>query len=271
MNRNAIRWILLGVVVIAGVGLFVQTVLRQEPLDVMVLCGSSMLQALEECKEEYKQEHPDVAIGENYGGSGELASWLKETGKGDLYIAHDPWAGWAEDRDLIVDYGTVGYVDLRIVVPPENPYDISSLEDLTQEGIRLGVGDPEYSTSGVIFHHLLENLPYGDEIRKNIEKTGHGHQKRCQEVAMGSLDAGTVWNSAAHLFRDKLESFPVPREALDAVTSATFGETDLANIRVTVALTKVGEGNRQAEDFYRFLVEECPDVFARHGFRAVDE
>jgi len=268
--HKAIRWGLLAVIVVAAVVVFAQTVAQQEREDVLVLCGGSMRQALEDCVERYKK-NSDLTVTATYGGSGELAAQLRETGRGDLYIAHDPWAGWAEERDLITEYGTLAYVDLRIVVPKDNPQNITSLEDLTQDGIRLGVGDPEYSTSGVIFNHLLDNIPYGDEISKNIKKTGHGHQKRCTEVSMGSLDAGIVWNAAAHLFRDKLKSFPVPRESLDAVTSATFGKTDLANIRVTVAVTKPGSDNKAATDFYNFMLNECRDIFEKHGFRPVEE
>lgn len=268
--QKAIRWGLLAVIVTAAVVVFAQTVAQQEREDVLVLCGGSMRQALEDCVERYKK-NSELTVAPTYGGSGDLAAQLRETGRGDLYIAHDPWASWAEDKDLITEYGTLAYVDLSLVVPKDNPHNITSLKDLTQDGIRLGVGDPEYSTSGVIFNYLVNNVSYGEEIEKNIKKTGHGHQKRCTEVSMGSLDAGIVWNAAAHLFRDKLKSFPVPKEPLDAVTSATFGKTDLANIRVTVAVTNPGSDNQAARDFYNFMLSECRDIFEKHGFRPVEE
>ncbi len=213
----------------------------------------------------YRQVSEDVVTA-TYGGSAVLCAQLENTGRGDILICHDPYMPWAEEKGLVDRWATVAYADLVIVVPRENPNDIQSLRDLTRPGLRVGVGDPKYSTSGVIVKNLLDNAPYGDDIRANVAKTGHGHQQRCTEVQMGSLDAGIVWNGAAHLFRDKLKAIPIPRENIDAVTSATFGKTDLSNIQVTVGVTKVGADNASARQFYEFLVEN-KEIFARHGFR----
>lgn len=267
--RRSLAWFVLFGIVVAAVAVFVGIVTRQERSDVFVLCGGSFRQPLEEAVEEYKQISEDTVTA-TYGGSAVLCAQLENTGRGDILICHDPYMPWAEEKGLIERWDAVAYADIVIVVPGDNPHDIRSLQDLTKEGLRIGVGDPKYSTSGVIVENLLKNLPYGDEIRENVSKTGHGHQQRCTEVQMGSLDAGIVWNGAAHLFRDELTSIPIPGEHIDAVTSATFGKTDLSNIQVTVGLTKVGAGNASAERFYEFLAEK-EQLFVDHGFRPVGE
>ncbi|MEA3366657.1 MAG: substrate-binding domain-containing protein [Planctomycetota bacterium] len=272
MKRTSIKWVVLAAVVIAAVAIFLQIALRQERADVFILCGSSMRQALGDVIQRYKEISGDTVM-VTYGGSGDLATQLQTTGRGDIYIAHDPWARWAEQKGLLEKWAGVAYLDLVIVIPQDNPKSIASLRDLTGAGLRLGAGDPEYSTSGVVFKHLIENLPYGEEIRKNVKKTGHGHQKRCTEVQMGSLDAGIVWNAAAHLFREKLKSIPVSRGPIHAVTSPTFGRTDLSNIKLDVCLTKVASenNNESARRFFEFMVTQCKGVFVDHGFRAMEE
>jgi molybdate transport system substrate-binding protein len=267
--REYIPWLVLLVIVVAAVAVFVGIAARQERSDVFVLCGGSFRQPLDEADEMYKQASEDVVTA-TYGGSAVLCAQLENTGRGDILICHDPYMPWAEDKGLIERWATVAYADIVIVVPKENPHNIQSLQDLTKEGLRVGVGDPRYSTSGVIVKNLLDNVPYGDEIRENVAKTGHGHQQRCTEVQMGSLDAGFVWNGAAHLFKDALKAIPIPGEHIDAVTSATFGKTDLSNIQVTVGLTKVGAGNASAGKFYEFLADK-KQLFVEHGFRPVGE
>ena len=43
-------------------------------------------------------------------------------------------------------------------MPKGNPKEIRGLEGLTRPGLRLGIGDTTYSTSGVITSNILEKL-----------------------------------------------------------------------------------------------------------------
>ena len=270
MNKTVLRWVALAVVVLGAVVILARTVSRSHGQDVLVLSGGSFRQTLEDVTDEYRQKSAHTVAG-NYGGSGEVAMWMQNTGKGDIFICHAPWLSWAKKRDLIAKSRTVGYAEAVIAVPKGNPANITCLKDLAEPGLRLGMGDPEYSTSGTVFANLLDNVPYGDDVRSNVAKTGHGHQKRCTEVALGSLDAGIVWNAAVHLFRDKLTSIPLPLDKCDDSVRGKVGVVDPSGVRVSVALTKYGRKNPAARKFYRFLADKGPRFFARHGFRPVEE
>jgi molybdate transport system substrate-binding protein len=237
--------------------------------DVIVLCGGSMRAVLEDAIKEYSQVSTDTVV-PSYGDSGELCVQIQHTGKGDLYLCHDPFMPWAAERGLIAKWATVGYFDIVLVVPKGNPKNIRELKDLAQPGLRLGFGDLSYSTCGILAKNVVANLDCGKEILKNVKMENKGHQERCTDVAMGTLDAAIVWAPVAKLFADKLDIITVPTDSVDAVTSATYGKSDLRNVKVTLGLTRSGETNPAAIRFYDYATTKCKDIFDRRGFRLAE-
>jgi len=252
--------------------------------EVLVLCGGSMRAVLEDIIERYKNVSDDKVVA-TYGDSGELCAQIKNTGRGDIYVCHDPFMRWAWEQGLIAEWDTVGYLDLAIIVPKGNPKNIRGLKDLAQPRLRLGIGNQVYSTSGVIVKHILKKLDYGDAVLENVRMETKGHQQRCTDVIMGTLDASIVWNAVAHLFRNELEIIPIPEEHVDAVTSATYGASDLKNIKVTIGIIRGAGGSSNPEGFsereplrgkeparrfYEFVTTGCRDVFEEYGFRPAE-
>lgn len=233
--------------------------------EVVVLCGGSMRAVLEQIIEEYKSESADVVLG-TYGGSGELCVQIREGNRCDVYVCHDPFMPWAAEQGLIHEWRTVARFWPAIVVPKGNPDGIKGIRDLARPGLKIGIGDTRYSTSGVITKELLKNAPFGDAVRRNVRMETKGHQKRATDVTLGILDAAIIWDAVAFQFRDKLDAIPIEKTYVDAVTSATFGWTDLRNIRVTAGITVYARGRENARRFYEYLTTEGRAVFERHGF-----
>lgn len=238
---------------------------------VLVLCGGSMRGALEEITTRYRTEHPEAVIETTYGGSGELCAQIQSSGKGDIYICHDPFMPWAADRGLISQWDTVASLDVVIAVPKGNPKGIEKLEDLARPGLRVGLGNQTYSTSGVIVKHMLEGQSFGPDILKNVRVETKGHQQRCNDIAMGTLDAGTVWNAVARMYADKLDIIPIPRTYVDTITTATYGQLDLKYTKVTAGIISGAKGRKDVQRFYEFLTTEGKDVFKELGFSPVKE
>lgn len=233
--------------------------------EILVLCGGSMRAALEEVIARYGEVSGDTVLA-SYGGSGELCAQIQQTRKGDLYVCHDPFMPWAADKGLIDAWATVGHLRIVIVVPAANPKKITELKDLAAPGIRLGVGNRTYSTSGVMVNAMLNNLDYGEAIRRNVRLETKGHQQRCTDVCMGALDAALVWNAVAHLFKDRLRIIPIPLSYVDAVTSATYKESDLKNVKVTIGIVTYSRDKPRARRFYDFALTQCGDIWEQYGF-----
>ena len=238
--------------------------------DVLILCGGSMRAVLEDVIERYAELSDDKVIA-TYGGSGELCAQIEKTGKGDIYICHDPFMAWAAERGMIDTWATVGYLDVVIIAPKGNPKGISGLKDLARPGLRLGVGDRNYSTSGVITTNILEKLDYREDILRNVRMETKGHQQRCNDVSTGLLDASIVWRPVARLFAEKLESIPIPNEYVDSITSASYGKSDLRNVKVTIGITSGAKDKETARSFCKFATDQCGELFAQHGFRIAEK
>ncbi len=232
---------------------------------VIVLCGGSMRGPVEEIAERYKTVSSDNIM-TTYGDSGELCAQIKDTGRCDVFVCHDPFMEWAAKQKLIETWAAVGELELATAVPKGNPQQIHTLEDLTKPGLRLGVGNLQYSTSGVIIKHLLDKLPFGEAIRKNIRNETKGHTERCVDVAEGHLDAALTWSAVAKKFSDKLDIVSIPKDQIDAISSATYGVSDLKHVKVTVGVTTVAHGKEAAQRFYKYATESCVDIWQKHGF-----
>ncbi|MFH1760880.1 MAG: substrate-binding domain-containing protein [bacterium] len=85
-------------------------------------------------------------------------------------------------------------------------------------------------------------------------------------MLLGSLDASMIWNAVAHVFREKLDIVPIPKDYLSAITSATYKESDLRKIKVTAGITAVAKEKPHVQKFFAFIKEHAPEIFARNGF-----
>ena len=241
---------------------------RMSENTVMVLSGGSMRAVMTEIIERYKSVSDDV-IKANYAGSGVLCAQIMNTGRGDIYVCHDPFMPWAQNKGLISEWDTVGMLDVVLITAKGNPKNILKVEDFATPGLRLGLGDRKYSTSGVIAYHILEKLDNFEAIQKNVRMETKGHQQRCTDVVMGGIDASLVWQAVAHLFKDKLEIIPVPGSHIDAITTATYGISDLKNVKVTVGIIAGAKDKEATRKFYEFITTQCKDLFPEYGFRPV--
>jgi len=233
--------------------------------EILVLCGGSMRAPLEELKKRY-EEVSDNTIVTTYGDSGALCAQIQKTGRGDLYLCHDPFMPWATERGLITEWITVADLHVVMIVPKGNPKEIKTLEDLGRPGLRVGIGNRTYSTSGQIIKHILAQRPFGEAVLKNVRVETKGHQQRCNDVVMGTLDASVVWDAVATLYPDKLEMLPIDMTGIDAITSATYKRSDIKKTGVTLGIITGAKKRKAVRNFYEFAKKEAPDIFAKAGF-----
>lgn len=233
---------------------------------ILVLCGGSMRLPMEKIIEDYK-EISDTEIELTVGGSGTLLSQIELTRKGDVFVCHDPFITLAEKNGVIDEWKSVGHMKPIIVVKKANPHNIHDFLDLANPGLRLGVGDPWYSTSGVITDLMIKNSGKSDEILDNIKVSTHGGHRLATDVDLGSLDAVVIWDAIAFNFRDKLDTVKIGEKyEIDSYSSATFGVTDLRKIKVNIALIKYSDSKEEARKFWKYATTEGMSVFREYGF-----
>ena len=142
-----------------------------------------------------------------------------------------------------------------VLVRPGNPRGVRRLSDLAAAGLKLGIGDPRYSTCGELFVEALRRQRLDDAVLSNVVLQARGHAEVANGLVLGPLDAVVVWNFVARLYQDKVELAPVPVECPTA--------------RVTV-LGLVNSPNPAGRDAFLELcaTPAARSLFERHGYGA---
>jgi len=269
VNRNRLIAVSLGVALLVAALVAALLPAGKGDTEILVLCGGSMRPAMEEVIAGYRSTLPadsPVTVTLTTGSSGDLAAQMVNTQKGDIYVCHDPWIKWCEERKLVTDWRPVAGLKVVIGVQKGNPKGIRSMEDLARPGIRLAVGSPKHSTSGVITEEVLKKAEYGDAVRKNISLEARVHGKRSADLAFGLLDAAFIWNAVAHTYREKIDAVPIDDRLVDAVTSATYGRSDLRNVKVSIGITASAGKREEVREFWEYATTTGRKAFERNGF-----
>lgn len=208
----------------------------------------------------------------DYSGSGELIVKIKQTRKGDLFVAHDPFHIQTIKEGIGSGGWSVASVKPVIVVQKGNPKNIRSLKDLGAQGIKLVLTHSVYSTMGWLYPRLADKAGISNELFANKVSETKGGGEAANAVAMKTADAAIVWDAVAALRSEKIDIIPIDKEyelisGIDAMTSATFGKMDMGHIKVTITLLKYSKDAKAATDFANFVAgPEAAKIWDKHGF-----
>ena len=64
-----------------------------------------------------------------------------------------------------------------------------------------------------------------------------------------------------------MKAIPIPAKHVDAITTATYGKSDLRNTKVTIGIIARAKDKGAARRFYEFATSRCQDIFREYGFR----
>jgi len=221
--------------------------------ELVVLCGSSFVPPTEQLCAEFK-EKTGISIVSTVGGSEDLLPHVKAHAKGDIFITHDPFMDYTRDANALADHVEVGFVAPVLVVQKGNPKGIKSIEDLTQEGLKVALTDPQYSTAGEMVFALLEKKGIKEAVLKNVEnRLTKGHGNIGTFLKTQAVDAGIMWNGVAHTFLDSLDIVKTPYE---------YDEEICVHI-MSLSYSKHPE---QLKQFIEFVRTRGPEIFAEYGY-----
>ena len=224
----------------------------QEP-ELVILCGSSFVNPTKNLYQNYAKEN-NVRFAMTASGSEDFLPQVKEGGKGDILVTHDPYLDYTIEANRAAGSVNVGYVAPVIAVQPGNPQNIRSIKDLTRPGLRVGISNPEYSTCGEMVFDLLEKKGIKEDVLKNVgNRLTKGHSTLCNWLKTDAVDAVVAWNGVAHTFKDSVEIIPTPYEY----------DTE---IRVHVIGLNYSEEPDALSDFLEYVKENGPEIYSRYGY-----
>ncbi len=230
---------------------------KQEPaasVELVLMCGSSFVPPAEQLCQQFSARNPDIKIVTTVAGSEDFLPLVKAGQKGDILITHDPYLDETDKAGALLDSVHVGYVAPVVAVQKGNPKDVKSIEDLTREGLTVGLTDPQYSTCGEMVFALLEKKGIKDAVLANVEnRLTKGHSTLGTWLKTQTVDAVIMWNGVANTFKDDLDLVKTPYEYDEEIRVHVIG---LSYSKQIEALKK----------FIAFAKDKAPDIFADHGY-----
>ena len=241
-----------GLLLISIVGLF-GLVGCDSKDDFVVLCGSSFVKPTEELCEQFTKQ-TGIKISTTVAGSEDFLPLVQAGKEGDILVTHDPFLDLVRDANALADYVHVGFVAPVLAVQKGNPKGIKSIDDLTREGLKVGLTDPKYSTCGEMVYALLEKKGIKEAVLKNVDtRLAKGHSTLGTWLQTGAVDAVIMWNGVANTFKDGLEIVRTPYE---------YDEEKRVHV-IGLNYTKHGDALKK---FIALIREKGPGVFAEYGY-----
>ena len=185
------------------------------PKEITVFAAASLTDAFTELAEAFEAQNADVDVRLNFAGSSQLAAQLSEGTTADIFASANP-----AQMQAVVAAGRIAagsellFVSnrLTIIVPADNPANITALEDLAQPGVQMilaveGVPVRQYTDTIVVALPAdFQTAFYGnlvseeDNVRQVVAK-----------IALGEADAGIVYTSdVTPDIATQVQQIPIP-------------------------------------------------------------
>ena len=165
-------------------------------------CAAGMKLPVSEIVRDYEKAY-NVEVQVQYGGSGTLLSNIRVVKSGDLYLAADKsYIKKAKEYGLIDEVMDVAYLIPVLLVKKDNPKNIQSLDDLLRDGVRICIANPSAASVGRLTQKMLEKKGVWDKVQKNIKVLKPTVNDVANDVKIGSVDVGIVWDATGNQYSD---------------------------------------------------------------------
>lgn len=235
-----------------------------EKITITLFAGAAAEKAWEEIIEKFEEE-TGIKVIAYYSGSGKVLSALKIVKNGDLFAPGSPDYMAKAIEDGVVDPSTiniVAYMVPAIIVPRGNPKNITCLEDLAKQDIRIGIGDPDTVCVGEYAIELLMYNNLYDKVKDNIVVYAESCSKTAMLPATGAVDAIIGWHVFHYWYPERTEIIWLKPENIPKISFIPIG------------ITRYSRHRDAAIKFIDFVMnsEYAKNVFRKyHYFATIDE
>jgi len=236
---------------------------NDEKTELTISAAASMMESLNEIKDLFEQEHPDIKITYNFGGSGTLRKQIEQGGPIDLFFSASK-----KDYELLADAGLVkdGAAVLEnnlVVIQPESA-ELDSFEAFLETDGQLAIGTPEAVPAGTYAKEALEAMNVWTvlEGEKRLVFT-KDVQQALIHVRENSVDAGIVYLS------DVVDDNKI--KVLEEIDGELHSPIEY--FAAVIQQDGRNEAKTQAAElFFDFVQKDVSmEVFEEHGFKVTNK
>jgi molybdate transport system substrate-binding protein len=227
---------------------------------ILIFAGAASKPATEEAVKIF-QERFGTPVDVVFGGSGFVLSQMKLTKKGDLYfpgssdfmeVAKKQGLVFPETEKLLV------YLIPAINVQKGNPKGISSLKDLTKDGVRVAIANPEMVCVGTYAVEVVEkNLTPAekDKFKKNLVNYTESCEKTATVISLKAVDAVLGWRVFQYWDPERIETIYLNPEEVPRIGY------------IPIAISKFTHDKALAQEFIDFLLSpQGRTVFRKYHY-----
>lgn len=241
-----------------------QTKFEQSESDLIVFAAASMTESLNELKDEFEKDNPDIKLSYNFDSSGTLKTQIEEGADCDVFISAakkqmDELEGLDEGKESLIDSESRFDLlenEVTLAVKEDSDKDISSFEDLNTDKVTsIALGNSDVPV-GQYSEELLNNLGIWEAIQDKVT-FGSNVKEVTTWVSEGAVDCGIIYSTDANTAGLKI---------VDRADSSKFEN----RIIYPAALTKNSKNKEAGEKFLEFLKsDQAQKVFEKYGFKKV--
>jgi molybdate transport system substrate-binding protein len=189
------------------------------PRTLTVLAAASLTGAFGDIGKAFEAANPGVTVTLNFAGSQTLRTQIEQGASADVFASADH-----KNMDTMVTESLIAngkYQDfasnlLVVILPPKNPANIQTLQDLAKPGIKLDLADASVP-AGNYARQALTNLSkdatygadYSTKVLANVVSNETDVKQVVSKVDLGEADAGIVYVTDAQAAPD-LKTIPIP-------------------------------------------------------------
>ncbi len=243
----------------AGQGILSASMRDQSEKQVTLLlyAGAGIQQGAMDLVEAYEAK-TGTRVQTTYGSCGQLLVSINANRRGDLYMpgsllyveeAVQKGLAIAESKRDVAEYIPV------IFVQKGNPKGIETLWDLTEPGLRVGIGDERACVIGKWSKIILEKneIPY-EELEPNVVYQAATSSPLGFAIQTGAVDAVITWNANARRFRNYGDAIQIPPDQNMAST-------------IPILMLTSSRHQQEAQRFIDFVAsEEGQEILQERGF-----
>lgn len=230
----------------------IDDLMAKNPDALLIYAGAGLKKPIQDIGSSFTNE-TGIPVVFNFQGSGTLLTQMDITHKGDLFIPGGT-ADYqkAQEKDLVLEPQYLAYHVPMIGVQKGNPLNITTIEDFTRPGLKLGLGDIKATAIGSAGDKLFQKLGIAEDVEKNVVV-----RAATINELVTALNAGTI--DASLLTRDQINEKTMEGIALKDV-----------NAYVLIVPVGVATFSKQTEKAQKFADYAASDagkaIFKKYGF-----
>lgn len=230
-----------------------------EPL--VLYCAAGSKPPIEAAVQRFSKEFGgEVRL--EYGGSGALLARIAAAPLGDLYLAaDDSFLQQARDKNLVAEVFPLAVQHCVIAVPRGNPKNVSTLEQLLGDGLRVGLATPDAAAVGQVSRQIAVAAGIWDALQAAVSERGVFKptvNELANDLKLGTIDVALLWDSTVAAYPE-LSAVPLEHSAN-------------APQHVTLSVLKCSRQPTAALQLARYLAarDRGLEEFQSRGYRAAE-